>query len=309
MSTLTHSQLFEVCSKYADDYRAFECGKSSVKPNMPSYLGTAIITIAEHLSNKSNFKNYSFKEEMIGDAIETCVQRVHNFDARRFNNAFSYIARICFHAFIKRIKKEKQEILEMALARCKGQQSCVTFNPNDARDYSNMLTEKIEKNEPTSPIDEYKLKRKLIQIQNYKLQITALGLSVYKFTKAIGEKNTFTRRDMMRKMNANRKKEQQDMDTLVQTYLDLGVKNGLLDAKQTGRGAAQTTTYSFTEKGRKHVEQLINVSEEELILRLAACRIEIDCLEAECELLRKDLYHACIDITDPDVDDFIALNG
>ena len=46
------------------------------KPPIPNYLGECFLKIATHLSYKPNFVNYMFREDMISDGIENCVQYI-----------------------------------------------------------------------------------------------------------------------------------------------------------------------------------------------------------------------------------------
>ena len=66
--------------------------------------------IAERLSLRPNFVNYTFRDEMISDGIENCVQSAHNFDPERSSNPFSYFTQIIYFAFIRRIQKEKKQL-------------------------------------------------------------------------------------------------------------------------------------------------------------------------------------------------------
>ena len=51
-----------------------------------------------------------FREDMISDGIENCVQYIHNFDPEKSKNPFSYFTQVCWYAFIRRISKEKKQI-------------------------------------------------------------------------------------------------------------------------------------------------------------------------------------------------------
>ena len=62
--------------------------------------------IANHLSFKPNFVNYMFKEDMISDGIENCVQYIHNFDPAKSQNPFAYFTQIIHYAFLRRIQRE-----------------------------------------------------------------------------------------------------------------------------------------------------------------------------------------------------------
>lgn len=79
-------------------------------PPISNYLGDCFIKIARHLSYKSNFINYSYKDEMISDAIENCLAVVNNFDPAKSKNPFAYFTQITFFAFVRRIQKEKKQL-------------------------------------------------------------------------------------------------------------------------------------------------------------------------------------------------------
>lgn len=81
---------------------------------IPEYIGDCLIKIARGLSCSPNFKDYTYRDEMICDAIENCVRAVGNFrwDATTRSgspNAFGYFTKICWFAFIRRINLEKKE--------------------------------------------------------------------------------------------------------------------------------------------------------------------------------------------------------
>ena len=78
------------------------------KPPIPNYLGECFLKIATHLSYKPNFVNYMFREDMISDGIENCVQYIHNFDPAKSKNPFAYFTQIIYFAFLRRIQKEKK---------------------------------------------------------------------------------------------------------------------------------------------------------------------------------------------------------
>jgi hypothetical protein len=78
------------------------------KPRVPEYLGECIIKIATHLAYKANFINYSFRDEMVSDAIENCLTYIGNFDPEKSKNPFAYFTQISYFAFVRRIQKEKR---------------------------------------------------------------------------------------------------------------------------------------------------------------------------------------------------------
>ena len=78
------------------------------KPRITNYLGSCFLKIATHLSYKPNFVNYMFRDDMISDGIENCVQYIHNFDPEKSRNPFAYFTQIIHYAFLRRIQKEKK---------------------------------------------------------------------------------------------------------------------------------------------------------------------------------------------------------
>jgi hypothetical protein len=79
------------------------------QPQVPNYIGDCFIKIATHLSYKSNFINYTFKDDMISDGIENCLTAVAKFDPSKSSNPFAYYTQIVYFAFIRRIQKEKKQ--------------------------------------------------------------------------------------------------------------------------------------------------------------------------------------------------------
>lgn len=105
---IDNKRFFEEMQKYKNlCNEAEESGDEY--PRIPNYIGECFYKIATKLSNKPNFMNYSYKEEMIGDAIENCIQYIRSFKPEKSNNPFSYFTQVVWHAFIHRIQKEKKQ--------------------------------------------------------------------------------------------------------------------------------------------------------------------------------------------------------
>ena len=79
------------------------------RPRVTNYLGECILKIATHLSYKPNFINYSYREDMILDGVENCLQYFTNFDPTKSKNPFAYFTQIIYYAFLRRIAKEKKQ--------------------------------------------------------------------------------------------------------------------------------------------------------------------------------------------------------
>ena len=95
--------------KYREDIEIAQI-QGKPKPPIPRYIGECFLKIANHLSFKPNFVNYMFKEDMISDGIENCVNYIHNFNPQKSQNPFAYFTQIIHYAFIRRIGKEKRQL-------------------------------------------------------------------------------------------------------------------------------------------------------------------------------------------------------
>ena len=88
--------------------KAAEAGEK--RPPINNYIGGCFLKIATHLSYKPNFVNYMFREDMICDGIENCVQYIQNFNPDKSKNPFAYFTQIIYYAFLRRIQKEKRQL-------------------------------------------------------------------------------------------------------------------------------------------------------------------------------------------------------
>lgn len=79
-------------------------------PPIPNYIGECFMKIAEGLSHKPNFINYTYRDEMISDGIENCLQYFNNFDPSKSKNPFAYFTQVIYFAFLRRISKEKKQL-------------------------------------------------------------------------------------------------------------------------------------------------------------------------------------------------------
>ena len=80
------------------------------KPQVTNYIGECFLKIANGLSYRPNFINYTYRSEMVSDGIENCLQYIHNFDPDKSKNPFAYFTQIIYYAFLRRIQKEKKHL-------------------------------------------------------------------------------------------------------------------------------------------------------------------------------------------------------
>lgn len=88
--------------------------KKQPTPIVTDYIADCFLKIATGLSYKSNFSRYSYREEMVMDAVENCLKAIQNYDIEAATrtgkpNAFAYFTQISWYAFLRRIAKEKKQ--------------------------------------------------------------------------------------------------------------------------------------------------------------------------------------------------------
>jgi DNA-directed RNA polymerase specialized sigma24 family protein len=104
-----NKKLFALMKQYRHDVGQAEAADDD-KPMVPEYVGKCILMIANRLSMKPQFVNYSYREEMISDGIENCISYIDNFDPEKSENPFAYFTQIIYFAFLRRIAKEKKQM-------------------------------------------------------------------------------------------------------------------------------------------------------------------------------------------------------
>ena len=97
---------------------------NSEEPIITDYIGRCFLKICEGLSHKPNFIGYTYREEMVMDAVENCIKAIMNYNVDKATrtglpNAFAYFTQISYFAFLRRIAKEKkqQDIKERYIAQ------------------------------------------------------------------------------------------------------------------------------------------------------------------------------------------------
>ena len=98
---------------YVTLVREAEKNKTTI-PIVPNYIAECFLRISEGLSHKSNFSRYTYREEMVMDAVENCLRAVLNYNLEAATrtgkpNAFAYFTQITWYAFLRRITKEKKQ--------------------------------------------------------------------------------------------------------------------------------------------------------------------------------------------------------
>ena len=123
-------------------------------PIVSNYIATCFIKIAEGLSHRPNFVRYTYREEMVMDAVENCLRAIGNYNIEAATrtgkpNAFSYFTQIAYFAFIRRIVKEKKQadikFKFMEQANIEDFVSAIDINSPIDQSFLDTLREKISK--------------------------------------------------------------------------------------------------------------------------------------------------------------------
>ena len=133
-------------------------------PRVPDYIGECFLKIANHLSYRPNFINYTYRDDMISDGIENCLQYLNNFNPDTSNNPFAYFTQIIYYAFIRRIQKEKKQTTIKQRMIQEANYDDLALQPGEDRDFKNQFTEFLKKNMPvdepvTKPVKKKKKKK------------------------------------------------------------------------------------------------------------------------------------------------------
>jgi DNA-directed RNA polymerase specialized sigma subunit len=120
--------------------------KKESKPPVTDYIGSCFLKIANHLSYRPNFINYTFRDDMISDGIENCLQYLDNFNPKKSNNPFAYFTQIIYYAFIRRIQKEKKQVTIKNRLITESNYDDMTLQPGEDREFKNQFTEFLKKN-------------------------------------------------------------------------------------------------------------------------------------------------------------------
>ena len=131
------------------------------KPLVTDYIGECFLKIANHLSYRPNFINYTFRDDMISDGIENCLQYLDNFDPSKSKNPFAYFTQTIYYAFVRRIQKEKKQVIIKHKILTDSNFDDLTLQPGDDREFKNQFTEFLKRNTVVEePVSKKPKKRK-----------------------------------------------------------------------------------------------------------------------------------------------------
>lgn len=105
---IDNKKFYEVLKEYIFEKRRAD-SNGEEPPKIPEYVGFCLLEIAKNFANKYRFSNYSYKDEMISDAVLNNVLYLDRFDPDRTTNPFSYFTQATYFMFKQRDDKEKKQ--------------------------------------------------------------------------------------------------------------------------------------------------------------------------------------------------------
>lgn len=140
-------EMNRVLKEYKDACIAAEAAGQE-RPAIPDYIGECFLGIAKGYAMKYNFRSYSFVNDMVGDAVMTCIRYVRSYDPDRRNDSgtatspLAYFTQCCHYAFLGRISTEaKQAKLKRALILSANLETFSLNGDDDAAEFHMHLNE------------------------------------------------------------------------------------------------------------------------------------------------------------------------
>lgn len=104
---VNNKEFTALVTEWVKKYKIAKAAEERLPP-IPIEIADSFYKIAKRYSSKPNFSGYTYKDDMIGEAIYICIRYAHNFNPEKSNNAFAYFTQYCHNAFIQYINKEKK---------------------------------------------------------------------------------------------------------------------------------------------------------------------------------------------------------
>ena len=141
-----NKKFLQAMIEYRDKCKKAE-EKGRKKPPVTNYIGECFLKIANHLSYRPNFINYTYRDDMISDGIENCLQYMSNFDPDKSDNPFAYFTQIIYYAFIRRIQKEKKQMqVKAKIIANAGIENMMDQLEGDDTQYQSQMLEFLQRN-------------------------------------------------------------------------------------------------------------------------------------------------------------------
>ena len=141
-----NKKFLQAMIEYRDKCKKAE-EKNRKNPDVTNYIGECFLKIANHLSYRPNFINYTYRDDMISDGIENCLQYMNNFDPDKSDNPFAYFTQIIYYAFIRRIQKEKKQMqVKAKIIANAGVENMMDQLQGDDQQYQSQLLDYLQRN-------------------------------------------------------------------------------------------------------------------------------------------------------------------
>lgn len=114
---------------------------------LPDFVAECVYKIAEGFSMKGQFARYTYREDMIGEAMRNCLLYLHNFDPDKSENAFAYVTEIIKRAFVGYLEKEESQLyVKMKVVQDAEETRSYNRQDRDQRGYANTYVSYLQEN-------------------------------------------------------------------------------------------------------------------------------------------------------------------
>jgi DNA-directed RNA polymerase specialized sigma24 family protein len=106
---VNNKKLYETYVEYSKNLKY--CKENGLEqPRIPEYIAFCIKTMAERIITKYNYRQYTWADDMVGEAILIAVTYAHKFNVDRSDNPYGWLTQIIDNSFKKIINKEKKQL-------------------------------------------------------------------------------------------------------------------------------------------------------------------------------------------------------
>ena len=81
-------------------------------PKIPDCLARKFLLLVERYGNSAGWRNYTWLDEMKGDAIIDILRYAKNYNPEKYQNPLAYFTQYAWSAFVRRMYKEEKNYLD-----------------------------------------------------------------------------------------------------------------------------------------------------------------------------------------------------
>ena len=99
-------------NKLLEEFKTWKASWDGDIKNIPSpslYMQKAFLEIPKRFASTPKFYGYTYKDDMVSEAVFNIFRNFYKFDDKLSNNPFAYITQICHFTFLAFIQNERKQ--------------------------------------------------------------------------------------------------------------------------------------------------------------------------------------------------------